>query len=98
MAGAIGDDELPLGRREVAICHVDRNALLPLGLEAIGQERGVEPTACGAMLDRVFLDGCEGVLVDHLRLIEQHANERTLAVIHTAAGEEAQKLLILMLL
>ena len=40
--GRVGDDELaPLGR-EVAVRDVDRDALLALGLEAVGEEREVD--------------------------------------------------------
>ena len=39
--GRVGDDELALGRGEVAVGHVDRDALLALGAQAVGQQRQV---------------------------------------------------------
>ena len=35
------DDELALGRGEVAIGHIDRDALLPLRTQAVGQQRQI---------------------------------------------------------
>ena len=49
VAGAVGDDEFPLGGREIAVRHVDGDALLALGLEAVGEQRGVEVAAGGAV-------------------------------------------------
>ena len=42
VAGGVRDDELALRRREVAVGDVDRDALLALGAEAVGQEREVD--------------------------------------------------------
>ena len=39
--GGVGDDELPLGRGEVAVGDVDRDALLALGPQAVGEQRQV---------------------------------------------------------
>jgi hypothetical protein len=38
----VGDDELPLRRREVPVGDVDRDALLPLGAQAVGEQREVD--------------------------------------------------------
>ncbi len=52
--GAVGDDEAALGRGEVAVGHIDRDPLLALGAEPVGQQRQVEralaaaPLACSA--------------------------------------------------
>ena len=48
VAGRVGDDELAPGRREVAVGDVDRDPLLPLGAQAVGQEGEVEPVAAAA--------------------------------------------------
>ena len=42
VAGAVGEDERPLARREVPVRHIDRDALLPLGAQAVGEQREVE--------------------------------------------------------
>ena len=98
MAGGVGDDELAPGGGEVAIRHVDGDALLALGLQAIDQEREVHATALGADGAAVLADGIELVLVDHPRVVQQAADERALAVVDAAAGEKAQDLLALVLL
>ena len=50
VAGGVGDDEPALGRGEVAVGDVDRDALLALGPQPVGQQRQVEevasPSAC----------------------------------------------------
>jgi hypothetical protein len=40
--GAVGDDEPPPRRREVAVGDVDRDALLALGAQAVDQQREVD--------------------------------------------------------
>ncbi len=45
VARGVGDDELPPGRREVAVGDVDGDALLPLGLEAVHEQGQVELAA-----------------------------------------------------
>ena len=39
--GAVGEDERAVGRREVAVGDVDRDALLALGAQAVGEQREV---------------------------------------------------------
>jgi len=73
----VGDDELPLRRGEVAIGHINGDALLALGTQAIGQQREVYmpiATTLGG-----FFDGEELVFEDRLRVIQQAANERAFA-------------------
>ena len=52
----VGDDELALRRREVAVRHIDRDALLAFGLQAVGQQREVDLIALGARRGRVGLE------------------------------------------
>ena len=94
----VGDDELALGGREIAISHVDRDALLTLGLQPVGEQRGIEIAAGGADRGRIFLDRGELILVDHLRVVQQPADQRRLAVVDRAARQKPQQLLVLMLL
>jgi hypothetical protein len=97
VSGGVGDDELALVGREVAVSDIDRNTLLTLGLEAVGQQRQIDFAIAPrrAKPPRVTLHGLELVLVNHLRVVQQTADERGLAVVHGAAGEEAQQLLAL---
>ena len=41
VARCIGDDELALGRSEIAVRHIDRDALLAFGTQSIGQQTEV---------------------------------------------------------
>ncbi len=90
VARGVGDDELALRGGEVAVGDVDRDALLALGPQAVGEQRQVRvlvaPVAAGA------LDRLELVLEDRLRVVEQATDERALAVVDRAGGREPQHL------
>ena len=83
----VGDDELAQRGGEVAVGDVDRDALFALGDEAVGEERQVErePAPLRRALDRRELVG-----EDRLRVVEQAADQRALAVVDAARGQEAQ--------
>ena len=91
----VGDDELPPVGREIAVGDVDRDALLPLVLQAVGEQREIDILAGGAIPRGVLADGGKLILVDHLRLVEEPADERALAVVDAAAGDEPQHRLVL---
>src|SRR4029453_17756897 len=86
----VGDDELPLGGGEVAVGDVDRDALLALGPQPVGEQRqvgvGVAPLQAGA------LDRLELVLEDRLRVEEQPADQRGLPVVARPRGREPEEL------
>ena len=42
VAGRVGDDELAAGRREVPVGDIDRDVLLALGAQAVGEQREVD--------------------------------------------------------
>ena len=89
----VGDDELAPRGREVAVRDVDRDALLTLGAQPVGEqcEVGVLVAApCGG-----GLDGGELVLEDALRVEQQSADQRGLAVVDGAGGRDAQQLRLL---
>ncbi len=44
MAWRVGQNEVAFGRRKVAVGHVDRNTLLALVLEAVGQKSKTSQT------------------------------------------------------
>ena len=95
VAGRVGDDELaPVGGEE-PVGDVDGDPLLALGLQAVEQQRVVDLVAAGADLLRVRLQRRQLVLEDHLRLVQQAADQRALAVVDAAAGDEAQQALVL---
>ena len=68
---------------EVAVGHVDGDALLALGLQAVGQQREVDRWPGALLFQRVELVGQDGAAVE-----QQAADQRALAVVH-AAGQEA---------
>ena len=89
VAGRVGDDELAPGRREVAVGDVDRDPLLALGPQAVGQEGEIEPVAAAPA--RRVLEGDELVLEDALGVVEQPPDERALAVVDGARRREAEQ-------
>jgi len=92
MAWGIGNDELPPRRREIAVSHVDGDALLALRLQAVDQERQVEfPAPPGIGPPGLTLDVLELVLEHESGIVKQSANQRALAIVHTAASQEAQQ-------
>ena len=97
VAGRVGDDELALFRREEAVGDIDGDALLALGGEAVDEQRKVDVLALRADSLAVALESRELILEDHLRVIQQPADQRRFAVIDAAAGDEAQQTLVLML-
>ena len=88
MARRVGDDELAQRGGEVAVRDVDRDALLALGGEAVGQQRQVERLA--ALLATCASMAASWSARIALRVVEQAADQRALAVVHAAGGEEAQ--------
>ena len=79
VARSIGNDELALGGGKITVRYIDGDALLALGLQAIDQQRQIDVFAGSADLLRVAGDGFEVVLVDHLRVVQQAADQRALA-------------------
>ena len=94
MARRVGDDELALVGGEGAVGDVDGDALLALGRKPVDQQREVEIAALRAHLLGVGLKRRELVLEEHLGFVEQSSDERRLAVVDRAAGDEAQQVLV----
>ena len=95
VARRVGDDELARLGGEEAISDVDRDALLTLGREPVDEEREVERFALRALLLAVAGE-CRNLIVEQqLRIVEQPSDQRRLAVIDAAAGDEAQQRLAL---
>ena len=82
---------------EEAVGDVDRDALLALGVEPVHQQREIDVLAVRAVLAAVALERRELVVEDQLGVVEQPPDQRRLAVIHAAAGEEAQEADLLLL-
>jgi hypothetical protein len=91
--GRIGDDERAFLARKIAVGDVDGDALLALGRKAVDEKREVDRLALRPMPLAVAFQRGELVLEDLLCLVEQPADQRRLAVVDAAAGQEAQQLL-----
>ena len=94
--GRVGDDELALLAGEEAVGDVDRDPLFALGRQPVDEKREIDLLALRAMALAVGFERRELVVEDLLGLVEQPTDERGLAVVDAAAGDEAQKLLLLL--
>src|SRR5690606_986868 len=82
---------------EIAIGDVNGDALLALGEKPIDEKREVDVLAIRAIARRVARQRRKLVLEQALGVIEKAPDERRLAVIDAAAGEEAEEALALVL-
>jgi len=85
----IRDDELPLGRGKIAVGDINRDALLALGTQPIGQQRQIHvgiATLPGSLLNRfkLVLKNCFGV-------VHQAPDQGAFAVVYTACSREPQQ-------
>ena len=71
----IGDNEFALLGREEAVSHINRDALLPLGLETIQQEREIDLVASCPVLAAIALKHIDLVLEQQLAVIEEASDE-----------------------
>ncbi len=97
MARRIGDDEFAPVSREKPIGDIDGNALLAFRRQPIDQQREIDRLALRADPLAVRLKLRQLVFENHFRIIEQPADQRGLAVIDRAAGDEPQQRFMLML-
>ncbi len=91
VAGGVGQDEAAVAGGEVPVGDVDRDALLALGAQAVGQQRQVDH-AVAVTADRRLLDLLQLVDQDLLRVVEQPADQRGLAVVHRSGGRDAEQI------
>ena len=89
VARGVGDDELAAGRREVAVGHIDGDALLALGAQTVGQQRQVGVVVALGLAGG--LDGLELVGEDRLGVQQQPPDQGGLAVVDRAGRGEAQE-------
>ena len=97
MARRIGDNEFALFGREEAVGDINRNALFALGGQAIDQERKINLAALGPDPLGIGFERGQLILENHFGIIEQPPNQGRFAIINTAAGDETQQALVLML-
>ena len=82
VAGGVGNDEFARGGVEVAVGHVNGDALLALGLQAVGQQGQVGLSAA--------LHAGQLVLQHGFAVHQQPAYQRAFAIVHAAASDKAQ--------
>ena len=82
MARRVADDELAYWRGEIAVGHVNGDALLAFRTEAVGQQSQVHLATT--------LHTGQVVLQHGAAVHQQAADQRALSVVHAAAGDEAQ--------
>ena len=87
--GAVGQDEGALRGGEVAVGDVDRDALLPLSPQTVGQQG--EVGAGQAPIQADLLDGGQLVAQYGLGVEKQAAHERGLAVVDAAGRGQPQQ-------
>jgi hypothetical protein len=90
MPGSVGELEAAARGDEGAVGDVDGDALLALGAQAVREQREVDVAVASALARR--LDVLELVGEDLLRVVEQPADQRRLAVVDRAARHEPQQL------
>ncbi len=88
--GRVGELEAAARGDERAVGDVDRDPLLALGPQAVGEQRQVDVAVAAAQ--RGLLDVLELVGEDLLGVVEQPAEQRRLAVVDRARGHEPQEL------
>ena len=91
----VGDDKLAVVGREVAVSHVDGDALLALGLETVEKEGVVNMVARITHTLAVALEGNQLVFVEFLAVEKQSTDQGRFTVIDGAGGEEAEQVLLL---
>jgi len=77
--GRVGEDERALRRGEVAVGDVDRDPLLALGPQAVGEQRQVQRSVAARRLD-ASATWSSWSLEDRLGVVEQAPDQRRLAV------------------
>ncbi len=92
VAGRIGHQEGAARRGEIAIGHVDGDALLALGLEPVEQERVIELVPGAAEFSRPLLERFDLIDRDRAGLGQQSPDQGRFAVVDRAAGDEAQNI------
>ena len=85
----VGEHERAGGGREVPVGDVDRDALLALGAQTVGEQRQVDRVAAAVAADA--FDGRKLVRENRLGVVQQPADQRGLAVVDGAGRGQAQQ-------
>ena len=91
MARRVGDDEAAAVGGKKAVGHINGDALLAFGLQAIHQQREINPFALSAITLRFRFQRPQLIVENLLGLIQHPPDQAGFAVVHAAAGDEAQQ-------
>ncbi len=91
VAGRIGDDKFPAGRLEIAIGHVDGDALLAFGAQTVGEQRKIYRAR--RAIDAAVFYGGQLIFENGFGIVQESADQRGFAVVHAAGRRESKKLL-----
>ena len=89
VARRVGEDELAPRRGEVAVRDVDRDALLALGSQPVGEEREIDRPR--GPVARRGLDRAHLILVHRPRVVQEPPDERALPVVDAAGRADPEK-------
>jgi hypothetical protein len=91
VTGGVGGDEAPPVGGEGPVGDVDRDPLFALGLQAVDEQRQVDALPLRAVLLRFSFERAQLIVEDPLRVVQQAAEQRRLAVVDAAAGDETKR-------
>ena len=87
MPRGVGNAEAALGRGEEAVSDIDRDALLALGFEAVGEKRQIHFAT--AAIDLALLDGFDLVFIGTVGVEKQATDQSAFTVVNATGGGEA---------
>ncbi len=90
VARRVRNNEFAAGGAEVAVGNVNGDTLLALSAQTIGQQGEIE-RAAGAV-DFAPLHRGDVIFINGLRIMQQAADQRGLAVVHAAGSGKAQQI------
>ena len=90
VAGRIGNDEFPFRGGKIPISHVDGDALLAFGPQAIGEQRQVHLFVAPA--PRSFFHGFELILENGFGIVQQATDQGAFSIVHAAGRGKPQQL------
>ena len=90
VAGRIGNDEFPFRGGKIPISHVDGDALLAFGPQAIGEQRQVHLFVAPA--PRSLFHGFELILENGFGIVQQATDQGAFSIVHAAGRGKPQHL------
>ncbi|CAB4553787.1 unannotated protein [freshwater metagenome] len=88
MTRSVSNNECALRRREIAIRHVNGDALFAFGTQTISQQSQVQRSV--AITGARFFNGRQLILKNSFSVVQQTANQRRFAVVNRACGSDTQ--------